>query len=336
MAPMAGSCPPELSAAVANAGGLGGCGVLNLAASDIKSWAGRMRALSNGSFQLNLWIPDPPAKRDPAHETKVREFLGGFGPEVPATAGDDPLQDFAEQCEAMLEVGPTIVSSIMGVYPPEFVARLRARNIAWFATATTVAEARQCVAAGADAIIAQGSEAGGHRGAFNADEAMTRQVGLFSLLPAIVDAVDVPVIAAGGVADPRGIAAALVLGASAVQIGTALLRTPEAAINPAWADAIGRTAPEDTAVTRAYSGRAARGVANAYIRAAAAPDAPTPAPYPVQRGLTAPMRAAAANAGNTDYLQAWAGQSAALSKAMPAAELVTALWEGTLARIGDR
>jgi nitronate monooxygenase len=192
---------------------------------------------------------------------------------------------------------------------------------------TTVAEARQAEAAGADVIAAQGAEAGGHRGSFDAADAERKLVGLFSLIPAVVDAVRVPVIAAGGIGDARGIAAALTLGASAVAIGTALLRCPEAGTNPAWADALARTAPEDTMITRAFSGRAGRSIATHYVRAAASPDAPAPAPYPVQRGLTAPMRAAAQAQSDLQRMQAWAGQSAALAKALPAGELVTRWWQ---------
>jgi nitronate monooxygenase len=137
-------------------------------------------------------------------------------------------------------------------------------------------------------------EAGGHRGTFDATQAETRMVGLFSLLPTVVDAVKLPVVAAGGIADGRGVAAALLLGASAVQVGTALLRCPEARVASAWADAIRPTAPEDTMISRVFSGRPARSIANAYARAATSPSAPPPAPYPVQRGLTQAMRDAAA------------------------------------------
>jgi nitronate monooxygenase len=293
-----------------------------------------MRSQSNGTFQLNNWIPDPPPARDRAHEAAVRAFLCQWGPPVSAEAGDAAPIDFAAQCEAMLAAGPPIVSSIMGLYPPEFVARLKARGIKWFATATTVGEARAAEAAGADVIVAQGSEAGGHRGAFDAAEGEPRQVGLFARLPAVVDAVSLPVVATGGIADPRGVAAAFILGASAVQIGTGFLRCPEAKLHPAWADALARAAPEDTMVSRVFSGRPGRSIANRYVDAATAPDAPTPAPYPVQRGLTAPMRNAAQREGDIDRMLAWAGQSARLAQAEPAGEVVRSLWEGAQALLG--
>jgi len=329
LAPMAGASAPSLSAAVANAGGLGACGVLVMRPEEIVAWAAEVRSESNGGF--HNWIPDPPPTRDPEQERVVREFLGQWGPPVPAEAGDAAPIDFTAQCEAMLAAGPPIVSSIMGLYPPDFVAKLKARGIKWFATVSTVAEARAAEAAGADVIVAQGSEAGGHRGVFDAAEAERRQVGLMALLPAVADAVSVPVVATGGIADARGVAAALVLGASAVQVGTGFLRCPEAKIHPAWADALARTEPEETMVSRVFSGRAGRAIANRYVRAATAPDAPRPAPYPVQRGLTTPMRSAAQKEGDVERMQAWAGQSARLARAEPAGEVVRMLWEGAQA-----
>lgn len=326
LAPMAGASAPALSIAVANAGGLGGCGAVSMRPDEILEWAADVRRASNGALQINLWIPDPPPVRDPEAERKVRSFLANWGPPVPSDAGSAAPPDFAAQCEALVEAAPPVVSSVMGLYPAAFVARLKARRIAWFAVVTTVRDARMAEAAGADAIVAQGMEAGGHRGAFDAAAAERELVGLFSLVPAVVDAVGVPVIATGGIADARGVAAALALGASAVQIGTGFLRCPEAQIPPAWAEAIGRTAPEDTVVSRAFSGRSGRSIATAYVRAAISAEAPEPASYPVQRGLTAPMRSTAARTGDLDRMQAWAGQSGALARVEPAGSLVVRLW----------
>lgn len=328
MAPMAGACPASLAIAVAEAGGLGGCGALLMQPEAIKSWSTQVRAETNGAFQINLWIPDPTPVRDLDHEAEVRAFLGHWGPAVPPGAGDVAPIDFDAQCAAMLDAGPAIVSSIMGVYPPAVVQRMKDRGIRWFANVTTVAEARTAVAAGADAVVAQGMEAGGHRGSFEAERSDIALIGLFALLPAVVDAVGdrVPVIATGGIADGRGIAAALLLGASAVQIGTGLLRTPEAKLAPAWADAIGKAQPEDTLPTRAFSGRLGRSIATAYVKAANAADAPKPAPYPVQRGLSQAMRDAGAKAGDVDRMQAWAGQAARLASSEPAADFVQRIW----------
>ena len=334
LAPMAGASPPSLSIAVIDGGGLGACGALLMRPEEILAWANEVLSSAGGAFNLNLWVPDPAPSRDPEREARVRAFLGRWGPTVPPDAGDAPLQNFEAQCEALLEAAPPVVSSVMGLYPPTFVARLKAGGIAWWAVVTTVAEARAAEAAGADVIVAQGAEAGGHRGAFEAAGAERRQVGLFSLLPAVVDAVHVPVVATGGIAEPRGVAAALMLGASAVQVGTAFLRSPEASIHPAWAEALGRTAPEDTIVTRAFSGRPGRSIATAYARAASADDAPPPAPYPVQRGLTNAMRTEAQQVADLDRMQAWAGQSAALGPALPAADLVQYLWDGATSLLG--
>jgi nitronate monooxygenase len=328
LAPMAGACPPSLSIAVANAGGLGACGALLMQAPEIAAWATEVRAHATGPFQINLWIPDPAPSRNPEHEAAVREFLGNWGPAVPPEAGDAVPPDFSAQCDALLAAAPPIVSSVMGLYPPQFVKELKARNITWFANVSTLAEAKAAEAAGADVIVAQGMEAGGHRGCFDAGLAESQQVGLFALLPAIVDAVRLPVVATGGIADARGVAAAFALGASAVQIGTGFMRCPEAKLHPAWADALARTAPEGTMLSRAFSGRAGRSIATDYVRAATAPGAPVPAPYPVQRGLTAAMRSDALKRGDIQGMQAWAGQAAAMARAEPAADIVQSLWDG--------
>src|SRR4051812_8343055 len=334
LAPMAGASAPSLSIAVANAGGLGACGALLMQPAAILSWAAEVRAGTNGAFQLNLWVPDPKPFRDPEHEARVRDFLAGWGPLVPPEAGDATPPDFAAQCEAFLQAAPPIVSSVMGLYPPDSVARLKAKHIAWFANISTVAEARAAEAAGADVVVAQGMEAGGHRGCFHAAKAEAEMVGLFALVPAMVDAVRGPVVAPAGIAAARGVAAARLLAASAAQIGTGFLRCPEAKLHPAWADALARTPPEGTMVSRAFSGRAGRSIVTAYARAATAPDAPATAPYPVQRGLTQAMRDEAGKAGDIDRMQAWAGQSAALARAVPAGEAVRDLWDGAQALLG--
>jgi nitronate monooxygenase len=327
LAPMAGACPPSLSIAIADAGGVGACGALMMKPEEITAWATEFRAGSQGQFQINLWIPDPPPRRDAEVEQRQREFLKRWGPPVPPEAGDAVLPDFKTQCQTILSVAPKFVSSIMGLYPSAFVSDLKRLGIFWFATATTVAEARAAEEAGADAIVAQGMEAGGHRGAFRAEEAERQLVGLMALLPQVVDAVSVPVVAAGSIADARGIAAALVLGASAVVIGTGFLRCPEAKIHPAYARRLAQTEAHETLITRAFSGRPGRSVATEYARAANGPDAPDPAPYPVQRGLTRAMREDAQKAGDAERMQIWAGQSAKLAQDKPAGLLCQELWE---------
>lgn len=266
-------------------------------------------------------------------EELQREFLANWGPPIPPDAGDTPLQDFNAQCQAVLEAAPKAISSIMGLYGPNFVSEMKARGIVWLATATTVAEAKAAEAAGADAVIAQAMEAGGHRGAFHPDEAEQQSVGLMALLPQVVDAVKVPVIATGGIADERGVAAALLLGASAVQIGTGFLRAPEAMTPPAYADRLARTEAHETVVTRAFSGWPGRSISTAYVRAAMIGS--TPAPYPIQRGLTSAMRDAAKKPGDAERMQMWAGQSAKLARSEPAGEIIRQLWEGTLRLLNE-
>ncbi len=327
LAPMAGACPLSLSIAVANAGGLGACGALLMQPEAIAEWCAEFRRESQGEFQLNLWIPDPKPARDPERERQQREFLAKWGPAVPPDAGERVLPDFDAQCQAMLTARPRVISSIMGLYPPAFVAEMKSAGILWFATATTVSEARAAEAAGADAIVAQGMEAGGHRGAFDASRAQHEMAGLIALLPQVADAVSIPVIAAGGIADGRAVAAALTLGASAVNVGTGFLRSPEAKSPPAYADRLARTEAHDTMLTRAFSGRPGRAVANEYLRATLTPDAPSPAPYPIQRGLTLPMREEAKKTGDAERMQMWAGQAAKLARSEFAGIIATELWE---------
>lgn len=338
-APMAGVPSLPLAAGVVRGGGMAGMGALLLAPEAIADWVARFRAAAGAAapLQLNLWVPDPPPRRDAAHEARVAAFLAQHGPAVPPGAADAPPLPFEAQFDAVVAARPAVLSTIMGLLTPAQAARLRAEGIAWWATVTTVAEARAALAAGADALVAQGAEAGGHRGAFDAAGARDEAVGLFALLPAVADAAaarGMPVVAAGGIADARTAAAALLLGASAVQVGSALLRCPEAGIAPAWQAALADAAPEGTRLTRAFSGRWGRALATGYVHAAAAPGAPEPAPYPVQRALTAAMRKAAEAADDLQRLQAWAGQGVALARPAPVAAWLPALWRDTEALLG--
>jgi len=326
LGPMAGACPVGLSIAVAKGGGMGACGALLMEPSAIKQWASDFRAETNGSFQLNIWIPDVAPERNAAHEKQMCAFLNNWGPAVNPDAANGTSPNFDDQCEAFLEVAPPVISSIMGLFEDKFVQRMKGLGIKWFANASTVAEAKSAENAGADVIVAKSFEGGGHSGAFEPSDAQRYGVGSMSLIPAVADSVALPVVAAGGIADGRTAAAALVLGASAVQIGTGFLRAPESTIAPAWSDAIGNAKPEDTLLTRAFSGRAARAIATDYAKAMEEDDSPEAAPYPVQRALTGAMRTAAAKENRIEGIQAWAGQSAGMAQATSATQIPQDIW----------
>ena len=324
MAPMAGACPPALAAAVSNAGGMGACGSLMLDSEQIKDWTKEFKSRSNGSLLLNTWIPDPEPIRDSNHEKQWIKFLARFVPDMSNSFTNVSCACFEEQCQAMLDADPNVISSIMGLFEPSLVRELKERKIKWFATVTSVSEAIIAEKAGADALVVQGSEAGGHRGNFYTD--YDHSVGLMALLPTVSDAVTIPIIATGGIADSRGVSAAILLGASAVQIGTGLLRTYEADVPTAWADALKNTLPEDTVISKAFTGKPGRAIRNQFTDSAGNSLNPAPAPFPIQRSLTAKMRSKAVVDNNIDIMQAWAGQAASLAKKFDAGELIQNIW----------
>ena len=323
LAPMAGASPASLSIAVGQAGGMGALGALVSPPDAIRRWVADVRAGTAAPFQLNTWMPDPPPRRDAAAEAQVRAFLEGWGPAVPAAAGDAAPIDAAAQCEVFLETKPAAVSSIMGLLPPAYVARLKDAGIAWFANVTTLAEARAAEDAGADVIVAQGFEAGGHRGMFLTED-ISAQVGTLALVPQIVDAVKVPVIAAGGIADARGIAAAFALGADGVQIGSAYLRTPDAKISAPHRAALNSARDDGTVLTNVITGRPARGFINRIIREQG-PISDAPPQFPLAAGAVQPLRAKAEAQGSGDFSPLWSGQAAALGRNLAAGELTQKL-----------
>ncbi|MGH7153028.1 MAG: NAD(P)H-dependent flavin oxidoreductase [Acetobacteraceae bacterium] len=329
-APMGSASTPALAAAVANAGGLGGLGMWGRNAEQAARRIAGFRQQSAGSLNVNypIW-PDPRC----ADETSaaMRQHLQGqydahgLG-QVPEPAG--AVSDVGpEHVALMLEIRPEVVSFHFGLPDTEVIAALKSAGIFIMSSATTVAEAQLLEQRGVDAIVAQGTEAGGHRATFT-DVGMSMQPGLFSLLPQVVDAVRVPVIAAGGVADGRTAAAAFMLGASAVQIGTAFLRCEEAAVRDAHRAALAEAGDASTVVTDVISGRPCRYIRNKLIDDLEGSGL-MPLPVPAQQSLTARL----AEAGDREWTALTAGQSAALARAMKAAELVELLAEETTGRL---
>jgi nitronate monooxygenase len=333
-APMAGGpTTPELVAAVSNAGGLGSLAAAMLSPDAIHEGVAEVRKRTKKPFAINLFIFEDP--HPVAEEVyKALKLLEPFSKELglpPGAALEKYCEDPTAQFEAVLEEGPAVASFTFGVLTSDQISKLKNRGLLVVGTATTVAEAKAWEKAGADAVCAQGSEAGAHRGTFLGDF-VTALVGTMALVPQCVDAVRIPVIAAGGIMDGRGIAASLMLGAAGAQLGTAFMRCPEAGTAPVWKDTIRSARDDQTRVSRVYSGRPARGIVNEFMQRML-PIEKEIAPYPVQNALTGPIRRAAAKAGRPEFMSLWAGQAASLSREMPAADLVNTLVRETLAAL---
>ncbi len=326
-APMGSMSTPALAAAVSNAGGLGGLGMWGFSAVDAERRVAGFRQQSAGGLNVNypLW-PKPEATEQ--ERAAMRQHLQprydaadlGPVPEPQGAASDVS----AEHLAMLMRVKPDLVSFHFGLPAPEIVAAIRNAGIFIISSATTVAEARALERAGVDAVIAQGTEAGGHRATFTGVD-ISQQAGLFSLLPQIVDAVNVPVIAAGGVADGRGAAAAIVLGASAVQIGTAFLRCEEANVYDAHRAALAEADEAGTIVTDTVTGRPARLIRNKLIDDIV-DSGLRPLAFPLQHAVTSPL----GTSGNRELTALYAGQSARLAKHMTAAELVESVGQDML------
>jgi len=327
-APLAGGGDtPALVAAVCEARALGFIGAAYLTPPHIHEASRAVRARSPRPFGINLFapLPMPEVAPEPGPAlARVAPFYAELGlppPVLPTAAG----YAFDEQLAAALDSGAAVFSFTFGLLPASAVTAIKGRGMFLIGTATTVAEAVALEQAGVDAIVTQGSEAGGHRGTFAAPFDMG-MVGTLALVPQVVDAVTVPVIASGGIMDGRGIAAALALGASAVQMGTAFLTCDEAGVPDAYKEAILRTCEHETRLTRAFSGRPARGIINRFMTEVDRADATEAIlPFPLQNALTRPLRNAAAQQGRADYLSLWAGQGMRLARRQPAAALIARL-----------
>jgi nitronate monooxygenase len=327
-APMAGAATPKLAAAVSNAGGLGALGSAEMTPDQIRAAVAVLRAGTNRAYNLNFFVGDAPAT-DPAVLARTRDRLRPWYRKLGLGEPPDLLPDLgpgfdANRLALLLDLRPAVVSFHFGLPKLQSVRALQAAGITVISTATTVAEAQALEAAGIDAVIAQGYEAGGHRGSHR-PTAPDQGVGTLALVPQIVDAVSLPVIAAGGIGDGRGIAAALALGAAGVQMGTAFLSCPEAGTDPRRRALLARATETDTMFTDAFSGRSARAARSAFAEAMAADRAPLPA-FQQMYALTDPMVDAAQDDIASFHLY---GQAARLNRALPAADLVQWLVEDT-------
>jgi nitronate monooxygenase len=334
-APMAGAMDHELVIAVSEAGGLGSLPCAMLSPEAARAQLEIIRHRTSRPINVNFFCHTPP-RPDPARDRAWRARLAGYyrelglDPDAPTSGtGRDPFDE--QMCTLVEELRPTVVSFHFGLPDSGLLARVRAAGCLVWSSATTVAEARWLEERGCDAIIAQGSEAGGHRGMFLTTDVAT-QAGIFALVPQVVDAVKVPVIAAGGIGDARGVVAAFALGAAAVQIGTAYLFCPEAKISPTHRTALRAVRDDGTALTNVITGRPARGILNRIMREVGPISAEAPA-FPLAAAAIGPLRARAEANGCGDFSPLWSGQAAALGRELAAGDLTRALAQEALAHL---
>lgn len=326
-APMVGASTPAMALAVSRAGGLGAFGLGATPPDEIEPLAAEFRRQTDAPFGMNLFIV-PPAHPSAAALDEALDRLRPWYDQLGAPVPEHPnafAPDFGAQFAALVRAAPPVASFTFGILTEDQVRALQAAGSFVVGTATTVAEARAWQAVGADGVCVQGFEAGGHRGHF-LDEPPGALVGTLALVATARDAVSIPVLAAGGIMDGAGVAAALALGADAVQMGTAFLASDQTGISAAWRAALDRAPDDPTRLTRAFTGRHARGVENRFMREMRRVEDEVPA-YPVQNRLTQPLRAAAAKAGEADMLSLWAGQGVKLIRTGDAGDLVRAWWD---------
>ena len=326
LAPMAGPGHWELAAAVSGAAGLGALPCAMLSAEQVRAEWGMIRKSTAGAVNLNFFCHTPPVP-DPHREAAWRKLLEGYYQElsVPsdAKAGANRVPFDETRCELVEELRPAVVSFHFGLPERRLLDRVKAAGAKVISSATTVREAIWLEDNGCDAVIAQGFEAGGHRGMFLTTDVST-QVGTMALVPQVADAVKVPVIASGGISDGRGIAGAFALGASAVQIGTAYLFCPEARLIPAHRAALRAAGDDASVLTNVFSGRPARGIVNRAVRELGAMSGNAPE-FPLAAGAMGPLRAEAEKRGSVDFSPLWFGQAGALAREMGAGELTKKL-----------
>ncbi|CAN7319772.1 NAD(P)H-dependent flavin oxidoreductase [Aminobacter sp. LjRoot7] len=336
-APMAGPVDSEMVIAVSEAGGLGGLPCALMTPDKARTELGIIRQRTSKPINVNFFCHKPP-QEDPVREAAWKQRLEpyyielGLDPKAPAPrSGRAPFDD--EFCAIVEEFRPEVVSFHFGLPDAALLDRVKATGAKVLSSATTADEAVWLEARGCDAIIAQGAEAGGHRGIFLTDD-VANQPGTFALVPQVADAVKVPVIAAGGIADARGIVAAFALGASAVQLGTAYLFCPEANVAAPHKAALRSAKDDHTALTNLFTGRPARGIVNRIMREVGPLSKDAPA-FPLAGGALAPLRAASEPKGSGDFMSLWSGQAARLGRDMPAADLTRALATETQALLAS-
>jgi len=325
-APMAGVQSSALAIAVSNAGGLGSLPCAMLDTAQVRSEIAAIRAATAKPFNVNFFChtePVPDAAREQAWRTALAPYYAELGVAPPAGGGPGRRPFDAELAELIAELRPPIVSFHFGLPAESLLAPVRAAGAKILASATTVDEARYLADRGVDAVIAQGVEAGGHRGMF-LSESVAEQVGTFALVPQVVAAVRVPVIAAGGIADAAGVRAVLALGAAAAQIGTAYLLCPEATTSAVHRAALASDRARRTALTNVFTGRPARGIVNRIVEELGPMSTIAPA-FPLANAAVAPLRAAAERAGSDGFTPLWSGQNASGCKPIPAAQLTREL-----------
>jgi nitronate monooxygenase len=331
-APMAGAAFSDMVVAVSQAGGLGSLPCALLSVEQARKELETIRRRTSRPINANFFCHQPP-RDDRAREMKWRRRLDPYyvqlqvdnNSSIPGSART-PFDE--KMCDLVMEFHPEVVSFHFGLPDKHLLLRIRETGATILSSATSVNEARWLEDQGCDAIIAQGFEAGGHRGMFLTEDIST-QVGIIALVPQVVDAVKVLVIAAGGIADARGILASFVLGASAVQIGTAYLQCPEAQISPRYRQALKDAKDNATAITNVFTGRPARAIVNRFMREVG-PMSDLAPEFPLVAGTLAPLRTKSEMAGSADFTPLWSGQAAPLSRELPAAELTRQLASETL------
>jgi nitronate monooxygenase len=326
-APMASVATPALAGAVSKAGGLGALGFAYTQPDAMRKEVAALRAITDRTFQLNFFAAPQPASVPADAQRRALDALAGYYRELGLPSPEPAVAPYAPDLEAQLdtalELRPAAVTCHLNELPAARIRAFQAKGILVGGSATCVAEAKRLQELGMDFVVAQGGEAGGHRGTWTRDP-KAALTGTLALVRLLVRAVEVPVVAAGGIMDGAGVAAVLSLGAQAAQLGTAFIPCPEGAASEPYREALLAAVEDDTDLTDKVTGKPARGLRNRYMREAAEKDLPR-LPFPAQGHLTGKLRTAAAQTGKLDFMALWAGQGAALSRRMPAAELVRVL-----------